>query len=121
MRGIKLLLASGALAIAVMLVPAGAAQARSCTTQGHPSDPSWVTVCNDWTIAVCDAQPDGHKVYARVWGQRSKNYYLTSYDDYGYDANGRFCYHEQHLGLPIALFATCVQYEGCSAWRTPGY
>lgn len=115
MKCLKMLVATGAVAVA-LLVPAASAQG-ACATANHPSDGSWVTVCDLHNVAVCDGDPDGHKTYARLWSWYSPDYYLSGYDTYGRDADGQFCHHEGVWGWGIFQFAVCVQYEGCSGWK----
>jgi hypothetical protein len=120
MKRIALLLAAAALGV-TMLVSAAPAQATSCVTKYHPSDPSWITVCGREFIAVCDAQADGHNTWARFLyqGTDPQNWSSTKPDSYGRSSTGDFCYHERTVGW-LALVRVCVSYEGCGKWRDAG-
>ena len=108
-------LAVAAIVAAAMLFAAAPAFAGSVNAT-HP-DSSWTTVSDLHDVAVCDNDADGHKTYARIWNWYEPEYFLSGYDTYGHDAAGRWCFHFKVGGWGIFKFATCVQYEGCSAWR----
>ena len=113
-------LLSIALAIPISQAPAGAASSCVTAQRKKPYDPSWSTVCGRQVIAVCDADPDGHKAYAHYWPQWYTDFNTTDYDSYGY-TNGQFCNHlDTHSAWGIDRFQICVQYEGCSAWKDAG-
>ena len=121
MRKLVLLIASGALAVAVLGSAAPPAQAEACFNNHHPSDPSWISVCNRDRIAVCDAQADGHYTWARYIAHQSPKWLSTKEDSYGRDAKGQFCYHERPMSAwGLALVRVCVSYEGCGPWRDAG-
>ena len=114
MKSVKLLVAAGAVAVALLVVPAAPAQANCATAyQGG----SWATECDLHHVAVCDNDPDGHLTYARLWNWYTGHYYLSGYDSYGRDSAGQFCHHESTQGWGWFQFAVCVQNEGCSAWK----
>src|SRR4051794_33823997 len=119
MKKLSVLIAAAALA-ALMALPASPAQASSCVDVHKAGDPSWATVCNRQTIAVCDADPDGHMVYAKYWPLWYNAPSLTGYDSYGY-TNGQYCHHEDtHSAWGIDRFQVCIQTEGCSVWKDAG-
>ena len=77
MKSVKLLVAAGAVAVALLVVPAAPAQANCATAyQGG----SWATECDLHHVAVCDNDPDGHLTYARLWNWYTGHYYLSGYD-----------------------------------------
>jgi hypothetical protein len=125
MKKFTVLIAAGAVA-AVMAMPASSAQA-GCVDVHNAGDPSWATVCDRQTIAICDADPDGHSTYVHWWPQQSLDYSTTQYDTYGYtdkygNYTGQFCTHETPSinAWGIDRFQVCIQYEGCSVWKNAG-
>ena len=70
MRKLALLIASGALAVAVLGSTAPSAQA-DCFNKHHPTDPSWITICDRERFAICDAQADDHYTWARYHQSRN--------------------------------------------------
>jgi len=121
MRKLAWLIASGALAVAVLGSTAPSAQAEACFNKFHPSDPSWISICNRDRIAVCDNQADGHYTWARYIYQRSSVWLSTKEDSYGRDSKGQFCWHERAgFGFGVALVKVCVSYEGCGPPRDAG-
>jgi hypothetical protein len=95
----------------------GAAPAQAGTVEAVHPDGSWTTVSGLHDVAVCDHHADGHKTYARIWMWYDAEYFNSGYDTYGRDHAGRWCFHFKVGSWGIFKFATCVQYEGCSAWK----
>jgi hypothetical protein len=111
------------------IVGCGARPPRnSCDTQGHPSDPSWGTVCDRNYVAICDANRDGNRTYVDYYPHWSTQDHpsKSQYDSYGRTANGQgvrqFCAHEyvSDAAQGIQRFRVCVENEGCSRWEYPG-
>ena len=119
MRKLALLIASGALAVAVLGSTAPSAQAY-CFTKKHPSDPSWVTICDRERWAICDDQADGHYTWARFYPHRNPTWLSTPEDSYGRNSKGEYCFHFRS-GYPLVdILRVCVSYEGCGPWRNAG-
>ena len=87
---------------------------RSCVR--HPREASVVCVRNDArTVDVCDRDADGHRVYARVITDASTPAFLSPF----YDENdSRAGCANVSFSSRVASFAVCVQFEGCSAFRS---
>jgi|SRR5882724_9219453 len=119
MKGIKLLLATGLVALTSLAFAASAA-AYSPVRVTHPHDPSWADIASDHQhYAICDAQNDGHDTWLRIdeWGADPNAWYSSGHDTYGRDRNGQFCFHARIAGFYwIRRVEICVSYEGCTPW-----
>ena len=96
------------------LIPSAARATDTCV--GHPSDASVVCVrVDDTVVDVCDRDPDGHRAYARVVTQASSPAFLSPYYD---DNDSRPGCANVRFASRVLSVAVCVQYEGCSAFKS---
>lgn len=110
--------AIGLLVLLLLVVLASVATPRADavdTCVGHPSDPSVVCVReNDALVDVCDRDPDGHRVYARVVDRRSSPGFQSPFYDDNDSSPG--CANVP-FRTGVLSIAVCVQSEGCSAFK----
>lgn len=98
-------------------LPAGSSTATAPSTcVRHPAEASVACVRNNaHVLDVCDRHADGHRVYARVITDASSPTFLSPFYDDNDSKSG--CANIPFTSR-IASFAVCVQYEGCSAFRS---
>ena len=102
------------LLVSASLKPSRAQAVDVCVA--HPSDASVVCVRNnDSTVDACDRDADGHRAYARVITAASQPGFLSPYYDDNDSQPGcaNITFPSRVLGV-----AVCVQFEGCSAFKS---
>lgn len=117
MRKISLLIASGAVAVA-LLATAAPSQAHDSRWLTHAGGGKGVVFSSHKRITVCDTAVDGHQVWvgfnvyiAPQGGGTNPRYWTTDRPP------SQGCIPHGVYFLPISQYRVCISYEGCTPFK----
>jgi hypothetical protein len=112
LKKLILLLAVALVSVVAFAATPSQAAAKTCTT--HPGG-AYACVLYGHLIQVCDTQVDGHRArgWFNTWVDGQLNW-ITPW------APTRGCTsYEGVAGGQMSRFRVCIEYEGCTAWKSP--